>query len=129
MQAGDWQKCSKQVTSSALTSHTRREAFEFNLPPTKSPRNADGDVVVSDSPRITTNPFSLKTIPPFSLLTTWDKQLSFWQKEEKGYYYLQHGSQCFSISDVKDMFNKSTLCKGSTKGRPSRIKLVFRTIH
>ena len=58
---------------------------------------------VSDSPRITTNPFSLKTIPPFSLLTTWDKQLSFWQKEEKGYYYLQHGSQCFSISDIKDM--------------------------
>ena len=103
MQAGDWQKCSKQVTSSALTTHTRREAFEFKLPPTKSPRNADCDVVVSDSPRITTNPFSLKTLPPFSLLTTWDKQLSFWQKEEKGYYYLQHGSQCFSISDIKDM--------------------------
>ena len=41
MQAGDWQKCSKQVTSSALTSHTRREAFEFKLPPTKSPRSAD----------------------------------------------------------------------------------------
>ena len=70
MQAGDWQKCSKQVTSSTLTSHTRREAFEFKLSPTKSLRNADGDVVVSDSPRITTNPFSLKTIPPFSLLTT-----------------------------------------------------------
>ena len=103
MQAGDWQKCSKQVTSSVLTTHTRREAFEFKLPPTKSPRNADGDFVVSDSPRITTNLFSLKTIPPFSLLTTWDKQLSFLQKEEKGYYFLQHGSQCFSISDIKDM--------------------------
>ena len=103
LQGGGWLKCSKQATSPALTSYSRRDAFEFKLPQTKCPRSSDDEVVVSDKPKSTTDPLGFKSIPLLSLLEKWKSELSFFQKEAKGYYYLQHGAFCFNMSNLQDM--------------------------
>ena len=102
-QGGDWLKFSKKPTSCALASPSRKDAFQFRLPQTKFPRNANGEVVVSSITRASTDPFGLKNIPPLSLLEKWKNELSFFAKEAKGYYYLELGSQCFTMSNIQDM--------------------------
>ena len=102
-QDGDWLKSSKKPTSCALTSHSRKDAFLFKLPQTKFPRNASGEVVVSATTKTPTDPFALKYIPPLSLLEKWKNELSFFAKEAKGFYYLELGSQSFTMSGLQDM--------------------------
>lgn len=97
---------SKRINADIIRgNYTRRDAFEFKLPSTKCPRNGIGDVVVSDTPKITKDPFQLQYIPPSSLLETGINQLKFFQKERKGYYYVECASHRFSLSDLQDMQN------------------------
>ena len=100
-QGGDWLQ--KKPTSCALASPSRKDAFQFRLPQNNFPRNANGEVVVSSTTRASTDPFDLKNIPPLSLLEKWKNELSFFAKEAKGYYYLELGPQCFTMSNIQDV--------------------------
>ncbi|PFX14909.1 hypothetical protein AWC38_SpisGene20902 [Stylophora pistillata] len=102
----DWSKCSKQATCLALTNFSQRHAFEMRPPQGKYPRDANVEVVGSEKVRKTTDPFALNTIPSLSLLQQWNSHLSFFEKEARGYYYLEHGSHHYSTANLQDMVKR-----------------------
>ena len=127
-QDGDWLQFSKKPTSCALASPSRKDAFQFRLPQNNFPRNASGEVVVSSTTRASTDPFDLKNIPPLSLLEKWKNELSFFAKEAKGYYDLELGSQCFTMSNIQDVIKTRHARDLATKSGPGGTQLVCRSI-
>jgi len=66
----------------------------------KYPRDTNVEVVVSEKVSKTTDPFALNTTLPLSLLEQWK---SFFEKEARGFYYLEHGSHRYSTANLQDM--------------------------